>query len=151
MSNNNISTTIKIMAILSIFMVALFYTMSEIRTKNVNLDNKSITLMNSLNVSYTTYQYNNTLSLATTTPLTVNGSTEGIDPFYRQQAEDATSVSNFGDTIVKIYNFPSLFLLIFGVDNNVILQAFNAVVVLFLTFMVALQTYKALRTGEVDS
>lgn len=114
-----------------------------------NLDTESTTLMDNLQVYTSTNNYNTSLAI-TQQNITINSSFDGVDPFYRQNAEDSSTVAEFGNAIVAVYTFPGLFLLIFGIENTFMVAAFGAMITTFLIFMIGLQTYKALRTGEVD-
>ena len=146
---NNLGTTAKIIFILSIFMIVLYASMGDITEKNTILDDKSVLLMNDMGVYYTNYSFNNSLTIEQQA-LTNDSSFDGVDAFYRQNAEDKADVSELSSTLVSIYNFPSIFLRVFGIENQIILVGFATLVNSLIVFMLGLQTYKALRTGEVD-
>lgn len=145
----NIGTTAKILFIASIFMVSLFWLITDLNTKNTIKDNESISLMTDLQIYQTTNNFNDSL-IKSNSALCSNCSFEGVDPYYRQNAEDKADITTYVDTFVKIYTFPSIVLRIFGVDNNYILLGFATLVNSLLIFLIGLQGYKALRTGEVD-
>lgn len=151
---NNLGTTAKIIFILSLFMIVLYASMGDISKKDQAratpmLDDKSVLLMNDLGIYYKNYSFNNSLQIQQQA-VTNDSSFDGVDAFYRQNAEDKADVSELSSTIKSIYTFPSIFLRVFGIENQIILVGFATLVNSLIVFMLGLQTYKALRTGEVD-
>jgi hypothetical protein len=147
MGNNNLGTTFVIIFIVTIFM-ALIYTVSEeVKNKNPNLDLKSQSLITDLRGEYVSdFQDGQSLATLDTTDYTY----EGTDPYYRSTAEDKEEINTKKGTLETIITFPQLFIKMFGVENNVILIAFNVAFFSLMSLLIGLQIYKAVRTGEVD-
>lgn len=146
---NNLGTSFVLLFIVGMFMLLLNSITDDI-SQNPNLDSKSISLLTDIDSEFET-NYNQAQLLATTeTSLAANSTFEGVDAFYRSTAEDKAEVQGKQSTINKLVNLPSLFIKMFGIDNNAVLIAFNVLVYSLIALLIALQIYKAVRTGEVD-
>jgi len=146
---NNIGTTITIVLIVVLFLAGLNAIASDIST-NENLDTDSINLLNDLTNEYTDNYQSNTTFSTSESGMTNDSTFASVDAFSRQYLEDKSNIDQKKGTIEKILGFPGLFLKMFGVDNETILIAWSTAIYSFIVIMLGLQTYKAVRTGEVD-
>lgn len=144
----NIGTTATLILIVVMFLGGLSAISTDI-LKNNNLDNSSKNLLTDLNDEYSN-NYNSSFAFNTSTSNVTNESTfSGVDAFARQYLEDKSETEQKKSVINRVVNFPSLFLKMFGVDNQVILNIWNTAIYGFIAFLLGLQIYKAIRTGEV--
>ena len=145
----NIGSTATILFIVVAFLVGLNLIGGDL-SSNTNLDANSVRLLSNISSEYNSnYAYDSIYSTATDN-LTSNSTFDSVDPFSRQYLEDKSDIQQKQNTLNKILNVPSLFLLMLGIENSLILIAWNTLIYGLLTFMLALQIYKAVRTGEVD-
>jgi len=142
----NIGTTTIIITIIVIFLTGLVAISDDIN-KNPNLDTKSKQLLTDLGVevnsSYTNDQIFNSTSLVNNTP---------SDPtaFSLQYLESKNQINQQKSTLDVIFNLPSLFIKMLGVENENLIISWNILIISLITLLIGLQIYKAIRTGEVD-
>ena len=145
----NVGGTAVVLFVVVLFMAGISFISTDIN-KNTNLDGKSQQLLIDLGAEYTN-NYEATTTFATTPSAVTNDSSfVGVDSFARQYLEDKAEVTQKKSTIEKVLRFPELFLKIFGVEQEEILIAWSAAIGGLLVFLIGLQIYKAIRTGEVD-
>jgi len=148
----NIGTTATILLIMVLFLGGISFISTDI-SNNTNLDSDSIDLLDDLGAEYTSnYAAKDSFTTGNSDPLIENDSSTclGVDAFFKQSCLDAAEVDEKKSTMDKVLGFPGLFLKMFGVDNTTLLIAWSTAIYGFIAFMIGLQVYKAIRTGEVD-
>ena len=147
----NIGTTATLLLIMVLFLAGISFISDDI-SKNQNLDTQSITLLSNLGAEYNDKYHVNSTFGKTTDPLLEENSTAclGEDAFFKQSCLDKDEIQTNKGIVETIFDFPELFLTMFGIDNENLLLAWKTAFIGFITFLIGLQLYKALRTGEVD-
>ena len=146
---NNLGTTFFVIFLITIFFTGLYLVNIEISAKNDKLDIKSEELIESLGSKYENNISDITFSEQESA--VVNDSTfEGVDAYSRQYLEDKSEINQKKSLLNKIFLFPSILLMIFGVEDMTLFIAFSSLVYGLITIYIGLQVYKAIRTGEVD-
>jgi len=146
---NNLGTTFLLIAILSIFMIGLYSVSQDIANNNTKLDTKSQEVIISLGAEYNNNFEGFNMSIEQT-GVTNDSSFESVDAFSRQYLEDKSEIKQKETTLNKILLFPSLVLIVIGVEDMTLLIIWSGLIYTLITLYLGLQIYKAARTGEVD-
>ena len=145
---NNIGTTALIILIVTILIGSLYFVSNDISDNNTKLDSKSVIVITNLGANYTNNIKGTSFAIGESE---YNDSTfNSVDPFSRQYLEDKSEIDQKKSILNTVLLYPSFLISIFGVSNEIILLAFGTLLYTFIAFMLGLQIYKAIRTGEVD-
>jgi hypothetical protein len=144
--SNNILTTSFIILILVVLFTGLYYSTIDIDNNNDKLDSDSEDIIDYLGVYYNNIS---DTSFISTSGQYNDSSFDDVDPYIRQYLEDKTEIQQKQSILNKVVSYPSIILRVFGVSDSTILIAFNSLIYGFITFIIGLQIYKAIK-GDVD-
>jgi len=144
--SNNILTTSFIILILVVLFTGLYYSTIDIDNNNDKLDSDSEDIIDYLGVYYNNIS---DTSFISTSGQYNDSSFDDVDPYIRQYLEDKTEIQEKQSILNKVISYPSIILRVFGVSDSTILIAFNSLIYGFITLIIGLQIYKAIK-GDVD-
>lgn len=145
----NIGSTATILFIVVFFLAGISF-IAEDFNNNSMMNNESQALLSNLSSEYQANYKTTEVMEVPTNNVTNQSVFSGVDDFARQYLENKVEMTEKQSTIEKVLGFPGLFLKIFGVTNSNLLIAWNSLIYGLITFLIGLQVYKAIKTGEVD-